>query len=420
MPTRKNSEFTEAHILRAEVRPSNYVIRDPRTPGLGAKITKAGHRSYVYNYRFENKDFQITIGEVGTVINLSQAREKAKMFGLMVHQNRNPLLERNKVRGADTVDALLNRYFDSASFKGNAKSTQDTDLSRAKYHIRPLIGKTPAHQLTPDAVRGMRAAIVAGKTAVSKPSEKPRGRIRVSGGEGAAGRTVTLLSSVYSWALKEGIPLITSNPALNVPGYSSVDRVIAPEEGEFAKIFQAMATLEENLIVPRKTLDALRLIALLGLRRGEAQKLKWRNVDLAAGTLTFGAQEHKTGSRTGDKTLVLTSEALKVLERQPRGKPTDFVFPPASGNVGLNLNKPWSKVAELAGLPKNFVLHGLRHSVGATMAKNGASAAEIAVILGHKKSSTAEIYIEFAKSSKQKIAARLSSMLTAELGDTKV
>ena len=121
--------------------------------------------------------------------------------------------------------------------------------------------------------------------------------------------------------------------------------------------------------------DIIRLLLLTGCRKGEIVQLRWSEVD--DGRLIL--QESKTGRRT----VPLSTKARAVLERQPRGT-SPFVFPsprdpsrPRSRNLAL-----WYRVRHEAGI-EEVRLHDLRHTVASHAVMNGVPVPVVSRLLGH-------------------------------------
>lgn len=76
------------------------------------------------------------------------------------------------------------------------------DVGRINAHILPLIGKDSPTELNAGTIARFRDAVARGDTAKETKS-KPRGVRRVRGGEGIASRTLSLLSSIRSFGVRE-------------------------------------------------------------------------------------------------------------------------------------------------------------------------------------------------------------------------
>ncbi|MDZ7684160.1 MAG: site-specific integrase [Gammaproteobacteria bacterium] len=304
--------------------------------------------------------------------------------------------EKRQRRSALTVAELLDRYLESAEFAEKQETTRRTDAGRIERHLKPLLATKVADKLSTEDVRKTFAAIKAGKTAANIKTG-PRGLARVRGGEGAARMAIRLLRAAYSWAIQERI--LQNNPAQGVKlGADGRRDAIIESAEQYQRVFEVIQELEDNRELRREAADAIRLIALTGARRNEIAGLRWRHVDLRRGVLVLPRSEHKTGHHSGEvRTIGLPAVAQAIISRQEsEEQPDGYVFPPAYGKGPITLNKPWRKIRDRAGIG-DVGLHGLRHSLATHMALEGAQAAEIMAVMGHRNLSTSQKYIHFAK-----------------------
>jgi integrase len=103
--------------------------------------------------------------------------------------------------------------------------------------------------------------------------------------------------------------------------------------------------------------DYLRLILFTGMRRSEAMRLRWENVDLEGRTLTIPT------TKNGDPLVLPLSSFLQTLlmERRQRFPDDEWVFSAVGGRGRLQEPKKWvRKVAEASGI--KFGLHDLRRT----------------------------------------------------------
>lgn len=133
---------------------------------------------------------------------------------------------------------------------------------------------------------------------------------------------------------------------------------------------------------------AVYAIALwLGNRRSDVAKLKWADVDMAAGTVAL--QQKKTGKRLS---LTITPMLKEALDALPRDGETVLVTKYGSPFSEKSLTGRMRDWTTAAGLPQGCTLHGLRKTLGKLLAEDGASTRQIMSQLGHDDIEHAELY----------------------------
>jgi integrase len=281
-------------------------------------------------------------------------------------------------------------------------STIATDKGRIARHIKPLLGKRKVKDLTPNDVHRFLQQVAQGKTAVDEKTGK-RGRARVTGGKGAATRTVGLLGGILSFAVSEGIR--PDNPARGVKRYPDTrkERFLSPEE--LARLGEALSTSAENPYA----VAAIRFLLLTGCRKGEVLSLTWPEVDFAFCCLRL------SDSKTGQKVVPLGRAALDVLDSLPRLEGNDHVFPgEKEGRPLVGLPKIWNRIKTRAGLD-GVRLHDLRHSFASVGAGYGLSLHVVGKLLGHSDPKTTARYAHIADDPARTAANHISAAIEAGL-----
>ena len=411
-------EITKSVVDSAVASEKIFILWDSKTPGFGLAVYPTGVKSFVFGFRTpEGKNRRITIGKASESLTADQARKRAKELYREVLNGGDPMGHKQKRQKALTVNQLLDLYLESPTFAKKAESTKYVDKGRIERHIRPLLGKQYADLLSPDSVRRAQNDITKGKTAANVKT-KARGVAKVTGSKGTADKAVLVLRAAYSWAVSEGI--LKDNPAASIkvdqPGQR--DTIMAGSE-DYARLFNTLVQMENELRIRQPVADAIRFIALTGARKGEVVSMTWSYVDQSAGQVSIPPNKHKTGGRTGKpRVITLPVAAQAIIARQPDGDPVDYVFIPAKGDGVISLAKPWRQVRKEAGLPAALGLHGLRHSLASHLAMDGASSAELMESLGHKQVSTTMRYIHFAEKSKSTLAERAAATALAGLAES--
>lgn len=410
-------KLTKTVVDNAKPGEARYCMWDSETKGFGLRIQPTGAKSYVFLYRTpEGAKRWYTIGTHGNVT-VDQARAKAKELAgkIATGADADPAKEKKARRNALTVAELLDTYIQSAKFAEKTESTKSTDYSRIHRHIKPLIGGEIADKLTKEQVRKMFADIRDGETAADEKTHKKRGRSIVKGGEGTARKATRILRAALNWGIEQGY--LKDNPATEVNiGKDKVRRAIIEGRDEYRIVFAAIDKMESERKLRSPVADAIRLVILTGARRGEIAKLKWSQVDMRKGLLILSPESHKTGSKTGeDREIGLSTAAQAIIVRQPVESPESLVFPSTKRGVPNDLSKAWTKIRAEAGLPKDVVLHTMRHSLATSLAFQGAQAAEIMAAMGHRHISTSQKYIHWTQDAKAALAERYTSGIAAAM-----
>lgn len=123
------------------------VLYDHRLAGFGLRVTAAGTRSFVFNYRVHGRERRITIGQY-PVWSALAARRRAEELRRQVDLGNDPLAERNTCRSAPTVRDVFDRYVDEHLPTKAPRSAAD-DRSMWTNDILPALGSTKSPTSTP-------------------------------------------------------------------------------------------------------------------------------------------------------------------------------------------------------------------------------------------------------------------------------
>jgi integrase len=187
---------------------------------------------------------------------------------------------------------------------------------------------------------------------------------------------VGLLGAIFTYGMRKGV--VADNPVHGVVRYADGQRERRLSDDEYVALGNALREAEaQGRIWPAAT-GMARFLALTGWRSGEAQALRWSELDLARRTAILA------DSKTGRSIRPLSHAACDVLRSLPRLS-ADRVFPATRGDGPMvGFKKFWPKIAKLGDLPGDITPHVLRHSFASLAADLGYSEPTIAALVGHK------------------------------------
>jgi integrase len=371
------------------------IIWDSAVGGFHARRQQSQTVSYMIVYRTsEGRQRWQTIGRHGSPWTPDTAREAAKRILGHVVEGADPAAEKQTKRKAASVTELCDLYFTDAKAGrlltrrkvAKKPTTIATDKGRIERHIKPLLGNIKVAAVTREDVDGFMHAVAEGRTAARVKTGKKRGLANVRGGKGTASRTVGLLGSIFSYAVRHRMR--PDNPVRGVTRFADGKRERRLSDAEYKMLGAALKNAADDQVWP-PAVAAARFLALTGWRSGEVLGLLWDEVDLARRTATLG------DTKTGRSMRPLSHSACDLLRSLTRS--SDIVFPATRGEGCMGgFPKLWKKIGSLGGLPAVITPHTLRHSYASLAGDLGYSETTIAALVGHKGRSITSRYIHSA------------------------
>lgn len=378
---------------------------DADMQGFGVKVTPKGKKVYLVQTRFQGVVRRFTIGTHGSPWSPDEAREKATVILGKLAEGIDPMAEDKAAKRNLTLNELCDDYIAKACGH-KSPSTLAVEAGLLKRHIRPLLGSKRIGNIShADGLKFMKD-IAEGRTAVDVKTVK-RGRAIVKGGMGTANRTAALLSSIFSYAVREQI--VDANPMERMRKFKEGRHERFLTEDDVKSLGTTMAKMEKDG-ANKVLLNALRLLMLTGCRKSEILGLKWEWVDFKRGTLNLPT------SKTGLKRVLLGESALTLLETLPHYDGSAYVFPASRGEGhAVGLTKLWHKVREAAELPEVRV-HDIRHSFASFGVSGGQSLYTVGKILGHSKAQTTQRYAHLSDDPVKRAVDEVSKKIGNILG----
>src|SRR5262249_4226510 len=139
-------KITKSVVEQAQPRRTQNLIWDSDVKGFGVRVTPAGAKSYVFQYRHSGQPHRITIGRVNS-IEPGKARNIAKQYAAMVAEGRDPKAEKDgakarataeRQRERDTVEKVIADFIEKHA-KPKNRSWRKTQAIFER-HVLPVWG----------------------------------------------------------------------------------------------------------------------------------------------------------------------------------------------------------------------------------------------------------------------------------------
>jgi integrase len=233
----------------------------------------------------------------------------------------------------------------------------------------------------------------------------------VRGGKGTASRTVGLLGSIFTYAVRHRIR--PDNPVHGVIRFANGRRERRLTEDEYAALGAALRRGEAEGIWPA-AIAAARFLALTGWRSGEALTLRPSDIDLLRRTARL------PDTKTGLSVRPLSKAACDVLRVVAKIDGAKLVFPATCGDGPMTgFPKFWARIAKLGGLPMDVTPHVARHSLASLAADLGYSELTIAALIGHRGQTITSRYVHSADAVLLTAADAVANKTSELMGDAR-
>ena len=363
------AKISKSTVDRAKADPDrDVVLWDSRVAGFGLRVKPSGAKSYILQYRNAGgRSRRYTIARAGE-LTPDEARGMAEKLRGKIRDGADPASERAKLREAETVKELADRYYRQHVEQHNKPSTQAEIRRLLDNRILPRFGKWKAADVTRADVAKLHHALSA------TPYE--------------ANRTLAALSKMFNLAEAWGLRPDGSNPCRHVKRFREAKRERFLSGDELTAIGAALAKAEAEGKDSHAALLAVRLLALTGCRLGEILALEWESVDLKAGLIRV------PDAKAGARSVALPAAAQAILA--DRAREIGYVIEGDKPGKPLSrwvVESTWRRIRKAAKL-KNARLHDFRHTVGTYGGQAGFNAFLVRDLLGHKTLAMTGRYVE--------------------------
>ena len=371
--------LTDARVRALKRRKTTYDIRDGKLRGFGIRVLPSGAKRYFIHSQHRGRRVWKIVGEAGS-IGADEARARAKSLLATIREGSAKEAAASPDIAFETIaDEVFRRY--ARNWK---LSTLKVNRNYYRNHILPRFKGRPIAGIDSRDVRQWFASLHA------KPA--------------AADRSAPILSVIMRQAEIYGYRPEGSNPCKGIKRYRREGR----ERFLSAAEIRSLAAVLDRFEADRpQQVAIIRLLLLTGCRASEVRTLKWRY--RRAGKLFL------PDSKTGPRTIWLSSAARAVLDRVPRAASWTFPSPRTNGPLSHNgLDETWRRIREEADL-RDVRLHDLRHSYASRALAAGESLSMIGKLLGHADIQSTARYAHLARETERVSAARVGASIGADI-----
>jgi len=341
-------KLTKSAVDAAQPQAQPIELRDTLVPGFLCKITPAGRKVFMLQYRTNaGERRKPALGQYGE-LTVEQARSLAQEWLAQVRRGGDPAADKAEARKAPTVKELCAKFMEDYSKQRNKPSTQRGYQSVIDRNIIPMIGRLKVRDVKRPDIAGM----------MKKMAHKPAD----------ANRTFGVMRRMFNLAEVWGYRSDGTNPCRHVPMYPNGKATHLISDEDMGKLFRQLDRIEaeglENYVIPL----AIRLQFEFAGRRSEIVGLQWDWVDLENRRVVW------PDSKTGGMSKPLSEEAHRLLSTAPRQEGCPHVLPSPS-HPGQHLTtgeyyNGWSRALKAAGAT-HVGTHGIRHRSATDIANSG-------------------------------------------------
>lgn len=341
-------KLTKSAVDAAQPQAQAIELRDTLVPGFLCKITPAGRKVFMLQYRTNaGERRKPALGLFGE-LTVEQARSLAQEWLAQVRRGGDPAADKAEARQAPTVEELCKRFMEDYSKKRNKPSTRVGYQGVIDRCIIPLLGRKKVHDVKRPDVAGL----------MEKLSYK----------QTEANKAFSILRKMFNMAEVWGYRPDGTNPCRHVPMFPAGKSTHLISDDDMGKLFRQLDKIEveglENYVIPL----AIRLQFEFAARRSEIVTLEWEWVDLENRRVVW------PDSKTGGMSKPMSEEAYRLLSTAPRQEGNPYVLPsprhPAQHLTTGEYYGGWCRVLKAAGAT-HVGTHGIRHRSATDIANSG-------------------------------------------------
>jgi integrase len=396
-----NTHLTQRSVQAAKPPASGYIILfDDKIAGFGVRVTAAGAKSFILNYRVGGEKRRYTIGS-WPKWTADAARDEATnvLLPAINKKGADPVRDKKALREEPKMDALAQEYLEQHAEAKKRKKSVHEDRRMLNKIILPKLGQRRVFAVTKRDIGLLHNSL----------RETPY----------QANRVLALLSKMFTFAMGNG--LRPDNPAKDIERFKEDKR----ETWFSREQLQALALALDNY-PEQDAADALRLLIVTGARPGEVIGAEWPMFDLQRGF--WNKPSHHVKEKKTEHTP-LNPTALMILRRMAKHRTGIHLFPGRDpGTARTTLRNAWRQVCRAAGLATQYDIKGrrgkplprwrpnvrvydLRHTFASHLISRDWSLQLVGKLLGHTQAATTERYAHVADAALRKVTNDFSEVL---------
>jgi integrase len=356
--------ITARSLQSVQPKPVPYFIRDDKVKGFAAKINPSGSVQLIAEVRHKGRTVRKTIGQ-HPHIDVKEARQLAINF---IHQVKTDQLD--KPSALLSLETLFKNYTRTDRLKPNTLKNYKEVIG---FYLSDWLQK-PVASIT--------------KQMVEERFYKIRDK-GISGGKptySQATKTMRILSALMNYAMAD--ELIESNP-VQVLKLKRVDRSIK-KRTNYLPAIKARELLERTAQDAHPVALAIHLMIYAGLRKNEALRLRWTDIETIEGIRCIIIRDTKNSR---PHYVPVTPPIEKILAKADNKTP--FIFPSTQrkGECATDERPAVKRLSKLVG--HDFRCHDLRRTFATRASEVGIDYLTIKRLLNHKSNDITSQYIQW-------------------------
>lgn len=289
--------ITKTSVDAVQPQATDAVLWDDKIKGFGLKVTPAGTKIYLFQYRLGGRGAKVrryTIGKHGA-LTPDKARREADRLHILVRQGIDPQGEKQD-RQRKAVDLAFSDYADrfvDDCLKVRWKRSHKDGESLLRLYAKPVLGNKPLPDITRADIR-----------AVLNPVKRKTATCR---------NLFAVLRRLFRWAVSEGDIAMSPLAGMEPPALPQKrDRFLS--DVELKLVWRGTEQMEYPFA------PLFRLLIITGQRVEEVAGVDWRELDRDAGMWSLPADRAKNGEASQ---VPLSDLAIAELDALAKRKKKD-------------------------------------------------------------------------------------------------